>query len=121
MSFKKEFDLVRVGDEAENVSTNLLQIAKLMESYIRQYPAEYMWFYRIWKFSKQTTILILSDGKTGHLRQSEAVAAALQQALKEKQMEPSLQTVTFQYKSLFGRAIVALLSRLPFALLDPAI
>ncbi len=33
---------------------NLTKVAQRMEHYIREYPYEYMWFYKIWKYSKET-------------------------------------------------------------------
>ena len=33
-----------------------------------------MWFYKIWKYSKEAQITILSDGKMGHQHQSQTVA-----------------------------------------------
>ena len=49
------------------------QINCLLESYIRRYPQEYFWFYKIWKYSPFRKVVVLSDGKAGHLRQAQAV------------------------------------------------
>jgi hypothetical protein len=54
----------------------------VFEDWIRRYPKDYLWTYRVWKYSRSRTVMIVSDGKTGHLRQSQAVASLAAQRLK---------------------------------------
>ena len=77
-------ELVNTGDTEQDILANLKKIVAIMEGYIKQYPAEYMWFYKIWKYSKESTIVVLDDGRTGHLRQSQAIANILQSALIDR-------------------------------------
>ena len=57
----------------ENIENCLSRSNCLLESYIRRYPQEYFWFYKIWKYSPFRKVVVLSDGKAGHLRQAQAV------------------------------------------------
>ena len=61
-------------DKDKDLEKNLNTINKKFEHYISQYPQQYLWSYKRWKHSKERSVMILSDGKTGHLRQSETVA-----------------------------------------------
>ena len=57
----------------ENIENCLSRSNSLLEGYIRKFPQEYFWFYKIWKYSPFRKIVVLSDGKAGHLRQAQAV------------------------------------------------
>ncbi len=60
-----------------DLEQDLTQINKVFEGWIRSYPEEYLWSYKRWKYSPQKNVLILSDGKVGHLKQSQACADCL--------------------------------------------
>ncbi len=95
----KPFEILKTGDFEQDVITNLKKIAELMEQYIRQSPHEYTWFYKIWKYSNESKTLILNDGRTGHLRQSQAVAQSLSDALNERKISSQIQIADVLYKS----------------------
>jgi len=103
-------ELEKSGDQDKDMVTNLNKVVGLMKEYIDQYPAEYMWFYKIWKYAKEVNIGIVSDGKIGHLRQSQTVAKMMKKALDERGVVANAQTAEVQYKSEFGRKIVSLSS-----------
>lgn len=50
----------------------LRHLNQIYEMYLKKYPWEYLWFYKRFKRKKNIDILIVSDGKTGHLKQSQA-------------------------------------------------
>ena len=97
----KPLTLIRTGDVEKDVSDNLKSIAGVMEENICRNPAEYMWFYRIWKYSKEAVIGIITDGKAGHLRQAEAVAGLLKMALAERGILASLPILHASFKNKF--------------------
>jgi KDO2-lipid IV(A) lauroyltransferase len=99
MVIRKRLELVMTGDMERDIQSNLAKVAKIMEEYIRRYPSEYMWFYKIWKYSDEANITILDDGRTGHSRQSQAVAAALQKALAERRIKSRVDAVPVAFKS----------------------
>ncbi|MEK6564400.1 MAG: ELM1/GtrOC1 family putative glycosyltransferase [Candidatus Omnitrophota bacterium] len=60
-------------DSREALENCLRKSNAILERYIREYPQEYFWFYKIWKYSPFKNVIVLSDGKAGHLRQMEAL------------------------------------------------
>ncbi|MFC1754566.1 ELM1/GtrOC1 family putative glycosyltransferase, partial [Thermoproteota archaeon] len=67
------YDIVRTGNDENDVKINLENVHRIYEDYIREAPDEYLWFFKRWKQSPQKNILVLSDGKAGHLKQSQAL------------------------------------------------
>ncbi|MCX5669509.1 MAG: lysophospholipid acyltransferase family protein [Candidatus Omnitrophica bacterium] len=72
------------ADPQNDLRQNLQRLISIYEKYIRQYPHEYLWTYKIFKYGKEKEIMILGDGKTGHLRQSESVAKLVIQQLASR-------------------------------------
>jgi KDO2-lipid IV(A) lauroyltransferase len=95
----RPLELIRTdeGDDAD-LMVNLEAIIKSFEYKINEHPHEYMWFYKIWKYSKSANIVILNDGRTGHLRQSQALAAIMTQALAKKEKTVSVATVDMRLR-----------------------
>ncbi|MFA5088718.1 MAG: ELM1/GtrOC1 family putative glycosyltransferase [Candidatus Omnitrophota bacterium] len=101
MIIHKPLDLVNTGNVEQDVITNLAYVAKVMEHYVAKYPSEYMWFYKIWKYSKEATVAVLNDGKTGHLRQSQTVAKLTQQALSERDIRSEVKVLDVSFKNRY--------------------
>jgi lauroyl/myristoyl acyltransferase len=80
----KPLELKKTGDLNEDVRSNLQEAVNLYQEFISKYPWEYLWTYKIWKYGLDKNILILSDLKTGHIRQSETLAKITADCLKEK-------------------------------------
>lgn len=55
----------------------LTQYARILEEAVKEYPNQWLWQHRRWKSTTVKDVVILNDGKTGHLRQSEAIAELL--------------------------------------------
>lgn len=66
-------------DRQAAVEASLKKYVALLERYISQYPSEWLWETKRWKYCWTKRLVILSDGKTGHVKQSEAVAAKFQE------------------------------------------
>jgi len=97
------FKVTRGANPENDLGDNLQRLINIYENYIRQYPHEYLWTYKIWKYGKEKEILILSDGKTGHLRQSQGAAKLINQqlAIRNIKTKTSLQEVKFK-SGIFG-------------------
>lgn len=95
----KPFDLIKTENSESDIIQNLENIIGMMERYTRTYPTEYVWMYKIWKYSKESNITILSDGKTGHLRQSQTVAKLTQEVLKERGISTQVDIVPVTFKN----------------------
>jgi Kdo2-lipid IVA lauroyltransferase/acyltransferase len=76
--------LITTGDIEKDISVNVAKAANHFERLLREHPADYMWFYKVFKYSNQSRILIVDDGRTGHLRQSQALSQHLREVLKKK-------------------------------------
>lgn len=100
--------------KSENLETdikeNLQEVVQIFEKYISRYPKEYLWTYKSWKYSDKKNILLLSDGKTGHLRQAEAAAFVLGNLLKNKGYSAKIETVDVKFKNKFSRPFLMLSS-----------
>jgi len=58
--------------------------ARLLEKLISDHPDQWLWQHKRWKSSPVKKVLILDDGRTGHLRQSEAIVKILKDIWQEK-------------------------------------
>lgn len=106
-AFFEPYFLKKSGEFDNDVRDNLQAIIRRFEKYISEYPQEYLWRYRIWKYSKTRQILILSDGRTGHLRQAQAVADIAVKQLAQKDIRVKIDTVEIGFKNKFSRIALA--------------
>jgi KDO2-lipid IV(A) lauroyltransferase len=100
----KPYELVTGGDEEKDLKVNLTRINKIFEEYVRQYPEEYLWFFKRWKYSPEKNILVLSDGKSGHVKQSLALCAILEGHWGKK---ITTKVVDVRYKTALHRNLLA--------------
>jgi len=106
------FELTKTQDMEKDVRENLQRLIPVYEQLIRKYPAEYMWTYKIWKYAKEKNVLILSDGKAGHLRQSQAVADLTRECLEENGIKADIETREIKFRNAFSKSLLALSSLL---------
>ncbi|MFH0935509.1 MAG: ELM1/GtrOC1 family putative glycosyltransferase [Candidatus Omnitrophota bacterium] len=106
--FAPPFEVKKSGERDKDVHDNLEQLVSVFEKYIAMYPKEYLWFYKIWKYGLDKNILILSDAKAGHLRQSQAVSEHLHGCLKERNNTATVDTIEVRFKNRFARRALAL-------------
>ncbi|MDD5282083.1 MAG: ELM1/GtrOC1 family putative glycosyltransferase [Candidatus Omnitrophica bacterium] len=93
------------GDAQNDLHDNLQRLADIYEKYIQQYPYEYLWTYKIWKYGKEKEVLILSDGKAGHLHQSESVAKLVNRQLSGRGIKSTLSICEVKFRSCLFRVI----------------
>jgi KDO2-lipid IV(A) lauroyltransferase len=99
----KPFQIKKTADTEKDVRENLNILVSIFEKYIKMYPNEYLWIYKIWKYSREKNILILSDGKTGHLRQSQAVANIISDYFKDSGIKTDIQIQEIKFKNMLSR------------------
>ena len=104
------FKVKRTGDIERDVRQNLHEIVRIFEGLIAKYPQDYFWPYKIWKYGRDRKVLILNDGKAGHLRQSESVAKSVMDMFKARGMTPQLNCVEIKFKSAFHGRFLKLAS-----------
>ena len=110
MIIHKPLALEKTGDINQDVIAGLRQVTQIMEAYIQTYPEEYMWFYKIWKYSDAADVTILSDGRTGHLRQSQAVARMTEAALAQRKINAVTRMIPVAFKNEFLARLFSVLS-----------
>ncbi len=103
-------ELIETGHEVDDLNANLAMIVKSFEDKISKHPQEYLWFYKIWKYSNTINILILDDGRTGHLRQSQALASLVADALRVKGKTVQQKIAVVQFRSTLTKRLCALTS-----------
>ncbi len=73
---------IRDGEDIEEfVKRGTAAYRDLLEKHIRKKPYLWLWGNRRWKHTSARTVLILKDGRTGHLRQAQAVARSVQEQI----------------------------------------
>jgi len=101
------FEVKRTGDLEKDIHDNLQALVHIFEKHILRHPQEYLWSYKIWKHTKEKNILLLSDEKTGHLRQAEAVANIIRGYLNDKGITTRIATVEIGCKNKFAKFALA--------------
>jgi KDO2-lipid IV(A) lauroyltransferase len=96
-------EIKKTANLEQDINDNLQALVRVFEKYILSYPQEYLWSYKIWKYTKEQNILIVSDGKAGHLRQSEAVAGLLKDCLKDKGISADINTIEVKFRNKLSR------------------
>lgn len=92
------FKIQKTGDPQKDLRVNAQNLIKVFEKNISKYPAEYLWQYKIWKYGTKKRVLIISDGKAGHLRQAEALAEAVRAYFNSKGADISLNICEVNFK-----------------------
>jgi len=101
------FKLKTTGNPENDVRNNLQELVKVFEKRIIEHPQEYLWTYKSWKYSREKNILILADGKTGHLRQAQALAKIAAEHLWSKGITAEVNIVDVKFKNkLSSRTLI---------------
>lgn len=67
------FNRVETGERDKDIEANTQNYIRLLESYLLRYPSQWLWGHKRWKRTRTKRMTILSDGKRGHVKQSEAL------------------------------------------------
>jgi len=110
---KEPMEIIKGMDVKENLRSNLQRAIGIFENHIASYPKEYLWTYKVWKYSDLKRILLLSDGKTGHLRQVQAVKEIILKELEGRKVKAEVLSATVDFKN--DSAKVAFILRSCFA------
>ncbi len=85
---KGSFHRLEIKDELiidkDDQYSTLKKFNRILEGYIEEYPSLWLWLHRRWKGSPSKNILILSDGKSGHVNQAKAVAKIIGRIMEER-------------------------------------
>ncbi len=84
----------------------LSRLNRIFENYISCYPWEYMWWYKRFKRKKNLSLLILHDGKAGHLKQS----LAFLELFKDIGYKITYTVMKVEYKNTFSIPFLELMA-----------
>lgn len=84
----------------ENYEAAVRAYLDLLEDFICRYPNQWLWESKRWKYSWTKRLLILSDGKPGHLKQSRAMAARFQE-IKTQYGRPGMEYPSLEIEIRF--------------------
>ncbi len=99
-------ELDRGVPAAEVIRQGIERFAAALARHVEEDPCQWLWMHKRWKHSPARRVLVLSDGKAGHVRQSLAVVEVLRQA------RPALshEVVEIRYRSRLSRLLATLWS-----------
>ncbi|MFH1380801.1 MAG: ELM1/GtrOC1 family putative glycosyltransferase [Candidatus Omnitrophota bacterium] len=100
-------------EEGEDVASYIEKYNKLLEKYVRKYPENYLWLHRRWKSTPLKKVLLLSDGKIGHINQSIAFSNLLKRYREDsgcKHEDTQIETVEVKFKNRFTKKLLNLIS-----------
>lgn len=111
----KEFHDIFVGkpiicrpDSEEDILAGAKAYIAMLEDFITKYPSQWLWETKRWKYSWTKRILILSDGKPGHVKQSLSLAEQLKTISTQhgrSGMEYPSSILEVKFKSAFHRRL----------------
>ena len=106
-NFSHSFEVGKPIDvEGRETREVLTELNKIYEELLRKYPWEYFWYYKRFKRKVNRDILILDDGKPGHLKQ----AKALLFLLSEGPLQIRSKIIKVKYKNWFGRVLADIIA-----------
>ncbi|MBI4340897.1 MAG: mitochondrial fission ELM1 family protein, partial [Candidatus Omnitrophica bacterium] len=108
LAIERPFELPADQPEAQAVRQGIERFAALLAEQITRQPAQWLWMHKRWKHTAARRVLVLSDGKAGHVKQSLAVV----ELLRRRCPQLSSHTVEIRYRSRFARGAALLWSRL---------
>lgn len=109
--FLEEYIDFRQSKETDDIKESLQKFADILESYIRKYPDQWLWLHKRWKSTPTRSVLVLNDGKAGHLNQALAVARQIQKARTTQGYaidDTKIVVVDIKYKNRFSRTLLSL-------------
>lgn len=119
ISIEDDISVLPSEDIKKDIHEILQRFATILQSYVEKYPAQWLWLHKRWKSTPTKYILVINDGKTGHLKQSLAVAGMIKELRVESGYEAKdtiIETLEVEFKNKYLRAVFDLGTMLGFNL-----
>jgi KDO2-lipid IV(A) lauroyltransferase len=94
-------EIMKIGKD-EDIVPYMKKYNSLLEKHTRNYPDQWFWMHKRWKLTPEKKILVLDDGKKGHLKQSMAVVKQIRRYREDEGFAPEhlvVETVRIRFKS----------------------
>ncbi len=98
LTFFEGLPAVNTGNLEKDVMDLTQKAVAQVEGRIIQHPDEYMWFYKVFKYTTEKDMVIIDDGRTGHLRQSQAIARSLGKVLNARGKQAKVHIVGIDFR-----------------------
>ncbi|MBU0571134.1 MAG: mitochondrial fission ELM1 family protein [Candidatus Omnitrophica bacterium] len=87
----------------EDVIPFMRKYNRLLEEHVNEYPEQWFWMHKRWKATTLKKIMVLDDGKKGHLKQSMAVVKQIE-GVSARDIETDV--VRVEYKNRAARVFL---------------
>ncbi|MDD5634693.1 MAG: ELM1/GtrOC1 family putative glycosyltransferase [Candidatus Omnitrophica bacterium] len=94
--------------EGEDIRPYMVKYHKLLEKYIREHPEQWLWMHKKWKVTPYRKVMVLSDGKKGHLKQALAAVEEYKRFRLNKGFSPEdteAEIVDIRFKNKSARVL----------------
>ncbi|MFH1848383.1 MAG: ELM1/GtrOC1 family putative glycosyltransferase, partial [Candidatus Omnitrophota bacterium] len=98
-------------DRPLQIKNGMQVFAGILQSFVSRYPEQWLWLHKRWKSTPARTVVVLNDGKAGHLNQSLGVARIIQKYRQDRGYvsgDTKLEVIDVKYKSGFHRFLFSL-------------
>lgn len=105
---------IEVPADESNELEAMQKFASVMEKNIRRYPEQWLWLHKRWKSTPLRRVVILSDGKKGHLNQSLAILERVKECRREygyTDADTESKTIEIEYKTKIHKVLLTAASR----------
>ncbi|MFQ5952242.1 MAG: ELM1/GtrOC1 family putative glycosyltransferase, partial [Candidatus Omnitrophota bacterium] len=97
----------------EDIVPYMEEYNRLLEKHVREDPEQWFWMHKKWKLTPVKKIMVLDDGKKGHLKQSLAVIKQLKRYRQSEGFTPEqtpVDIVEIRFKSKAAKTMFNLLN-----------
>ncbi|MFH1798649.1 MAG: ELM1/GtrOC1 family putative glycosyltransferase [Candidatus Omnitrophota bacterium] len=101
--------------KGEDLTPYLVEYNRLLEKHIRTSPEQWLWMHKKWKLTPVKKIMVLDDGKKGHLNQTLSVVKQIKRYREDKgflSAQTSVDVVKIEFKHKAAKIMFNLLSPL---------
>lgn len=101
-------------DRYSDIKEGLEKHARIAERYIRRYPDQWYWIYTRWKSTPSRKVVILSDGKRGHLNQSLAALEVIKRCRRDSgytDEDTHVEIIEVRFKNRLARTMLSFCAR----------
>jgi KDO2-lipid IV(A) lauroyltransferase len=104
LEFLPPFSVVKTEDLEKDIQFNLQAVTNQFETLLRRHPQEYLWFYKVFKYTTEAQVVILDDKDQQHLQRAKMSSNELKTLLEKegKCVKEEIIPLEFHHPRLVG-------------------